>query len=75
MKLIFNLEYLTSFGEQLVLNVIGSDGKNTEQLAMSTCDGYHWTVELSCTKKSGALMDYYYSVMRGDKEVRHEWLV
>ena len=75
MKLIFNLEYLTSFGEQLVLNIIGSDGKNTEQLAMSTCDGYHWTVELSCTKKSDALMDYYYSVMRGDKEVRHEWLV
>ena len=30
MKLIFNLEYLTSFGEQLVLNIIGSDGKNTE---------------------------------------------
>ena len=75
MKLIFNLEYLTSFGEQLVLNIIGGDGKSTEQLAMSTRDGYHWTAELSCTKKSGALMDYYYSVMRGDKEVRHEWLV
>ena len=75
MKIIFNLEYLTSFGEQLVLNIIDGDGKITQHLAMSTGDGYHWTVELSSTKRSGAMMDYYYSVMRGNKEVRHEWLV
>ena len=74
MKLIFNLEYLTSFGEQLVLNIIG-DGRDTEHLAMSTLDGLHWTVEMSCLKKHGTLMDYYYSVVRGDKEVRHEWMV
>jgi 4-alpha-glucanotransferase len=74
MKLLFNLDYQTSFGEQLVLNVL-SDGNNANSHAMSTLDGLHWSVEISCTKKSGTYLDYYYTVMRGDKEVRHEWLV
>ena len=76
MKLLFNLEYRTSFGEQLALNII-EDGQQVESHAMSTLDGYHWTVEVSMKQKetSGQYMDYYYSVMRGDKEVRHEWLV
>ena len=74
MKLVFNLEYLTSFGEQLVMNIIG-DGQAVESHAMSTLDGSHWTTELSCLKEKGTLLDYYYSVVRGEKEVRHEWLV
>ena len=74
MKLVFNLEYLTSFGEQLVMNIIG-DGQDVESHAMSTLDGLHWTTELSCLKEKGTLLDYYYSVVRGEKEVRHEWLV
>ena len=76
MKLLFNLEYRTSFGEQLALNII-EEGQQVESHAMSTLDGYHWTVEVSMKQKetSGQYMDYYYSVMRGDKEVRHEWLV
>ena len=74
MKLVFNLEYLTNFGEQLVLNIL-TDGQDTERHAMSTLDGLHWTTELSCLKEKGGLLDYYYSVVRGDKEVRHEWLV
>ena len=74
MKLLFNLNYQTNFGEQLVLNML-SEGKTANSHAMATLDGTHWTVEISCTKKSGTYLDYYYSVMRGDKEVRHEWLV
>ena len=74
MKLVFNLEYLTSFGEQLVMNIIG-DGQDVESHAMSTLDGSHWTTELLCLKEKGTLLDYYYSVVRGEKEVRHEWLV
>ena len=72
MKVLFNLEYQTTFGEELVMNIL-SDGK-TEQHKMSTLDGLHWTCELSKVVKTSALMDYYYSVMRGDEEKRTEWL-
>ena len=74
MKLFFNLEYQTIFGEQLILNIMDG-GQKKESLAMSTLDGLHWTTELSYAKKNGACLDYYYSVIRGEKEIRHEWLV
>ena len=74
MKLLFNLEYQTSFGEQLVLNFVKESGK-TEGHAMSTPDGLHWSLECSKTVKAGSCLDYYYSVQRGDETVRHEWLV
>ena len=74
MKLYFTLEYQTIFGEQLVLNIMDG-GQKKESLAMSTQDGLHWTTELSYTKKNSQSLDYYYSVIRGDKEIRHEWLV
>ena len=75
MKLLFNLEYRTNFGEELVLNVIG-ENQQVEQHVMSTQDGYRWTVEMNGKQAvAGKFMDYYYSLMRGDKEIRHEWLV
>ena len=73
MKIIFNLEYQTTFGEELAVNII-MDGK-TEQHKMGTLDGLHWTCDLSKAVKTCAYIDYYYSVMRGDSEARHEWLV
>ena len=72
MKLQFNLEYQTTFGEELVLNILSD--KRAEQHKMSTFDGLHWTCELSKSMKSSACIDYYYSVYRGDQETRHEWL-
>ena len=72
MKIIFNLEYQTTFGEELAVNII-MDGK-TEQHKMGTLDGLHWTCDLSKAVKTCAYIDYYYSVMRGDSEARHEWL-
>ena len=39
MRIGFNLEYQTTFGEELVLNIL-SEGK-TEQHKMGTIDGYH----------------------------------
>ena len=74
MKLLFDLEYHTIFGEQLILNIV-EDGQKKESLAMSTQNGLHWTAELSLANRKGGCLDYYYSVMRGDKEERHEWLV
>ena len=74
MKILFNLEYQTVFGEELVLNVMNENG-GMEHYKMTTSDGLHWTVELSKTVKQGSSVDYYYSLVRGEEEKRHEWLV
>ena len=74
MKILFNLEYQTTFGEELVLNILGEDEKAVQH-KMSTLDGLHWSCELSRAAAPGTYMDYYYSVYRGDGESRHEWLV
>ena len=76
MKLIFNLDYHTSFGEDMVLNILPEEaGAKVSQHKMTTLDGEHWFVELAKTVKPGTCIDYYYSMMRGDEEARHEWLV
>ena len=72
MKLQFNLEYQTTFGEELVLNILSD--KKVEQHKMSTLDGLHWFCEMNKTMKSSVYTDYYYSVYRVDQETRHEWL-
>ncbi|MBQ2127583.1 MAG: 4-alpha-glucanotransferase [Prevotella sp.] len=74
MKILFNVEYRTSFGEDLVLNILSEDATKSSQHKMTTLDGLHWFVELTMTHK-GAFIDYYYSLLRGDEEARHEWLV
>ena len=76
MKLLFNLEYQTTFGEALVLNIKngGDDGKYSPY-KMTANDGQHWFCEINRPAKLGSYIDYYYSVMHGDEESRHEWLV
>ena len=73
MNLQFNLEYQTTFGEELVLNLMS--GEQVEQHKMTTHDGLHWFCNLSMAAVAGTYVDYYYSLCRGDKEMRHEWLV
>ena len=82
MKLLFNLEYQTNFGEQLVLNLLdGTSSKAVCTQPMQTNDGLHWWCELNdlspLTTHHSPLtyLDYFYSVCRGDEEVRHEWLM
>ena len=72
MKILFYLDYKTTFGEQLVLNLMGQDGVS-QKLTMATNDGQLWYGEL-LIDAVGAL-HYYYSVQRGDDVVRTEWLV
>ena len=72
MRIVFNLEYQTTFGEELALNIL-LDGK-TEQHKMSTLDGCHWMCELSKSVKTKTHIDYFYCVMRGDEQTRSEWL-
>jgi len=74
MKLLFNLEYQTTFGENLVLNIQQEDEKVVGH-KMSTFDGRHWFVEITNKLKVGTVLKYYYSVLRGEAELRHEWLV
>ena len=73
MRIVFNLEYHTTFGEELVLNILS--GEKTEQHKMGTLDGLHWMCELSKAVKTNTHIDYYYSVVRGDQTQRTEWLV
>ena len=76
MRLLFNVEYHTNFGEFLVLNILsGDDASKVSHHKMTTLDDSHWFIELNKTFKAGTYIDYYYSVVRGDEEIRHEWLV
>ena len=72
MRINFHLEYQTTFGEEIVLNILKDD--TTEQHKMGTLDGLHWSTELSKPVKTSTHIDYYYSVMRGDQQERTEWL-
>ena len=74
MKLLFNIEYFTSFGEQLCLNILGPDGDATTH-CMQTTNGRNWTCQLEWDGMPGSYFDYYYSVVLGEAEVRHEWKV
>ena len=76
MKLLFNLEYQTTFGEELVLNVMyENDASKVSCYKMVTLDGLHWFCELNKNLKPGTYIDYYYSLMRDGEEARHEWMV
>ena len=74
MKILFNLEYQTVFGEELVLNVMSENG-GTGKYKMNTLDGQHWFYDLSKHVETGSYMDYFYTLVRGEEEIRHEWLV
>ena len=78
MKLQFNIEYRTTFGEELVLNLMSNDAEGAKPLSshrMMTHDGEHWTLELRGKYAVGSVLDYYYSVDSNGTESRHEWLV
>ena len=76
MNLHFNIDYHTSFGEELVLNIISSvsdGGHEAIPYRMGTLDGMRWTCEIGNVVKSGEYLDYYYSLVRGDQVLRREW--
>ena len=74
MKILFCLEYQTTFGEELVLNIMKEDGQSDPH-KMGTLDGCHWTVELNEVMEAGTHIDYYYTLVCGEQVLRHEWLV
>ncbi len=75
MKILFSIEYLTTYGEQLVLNIMGPEGM-CERHTMATHNGHEWTFDYNLpAPETPTPLTYYYSVQRGDTVVRTEWLV
>jgi 4-alpha-glucanotransferase len=79
MDILFNIDYKTVFGEELLLNIIDREGNDNECasiLRMKTSDGLHWQCNYhSDDSLKPAYLDYYYSVDCENSKERHEWLV
>lgn len=70
MILIFNVDYQTRFGEEIVLNL--SQNGSVNKYRMSTVDGMRWTYR--CVMgDDNAPLEYYYSVEYAGSNERHEW--
>ena len=71
MQILFNIQYKTVFGEELLLNIVGGkEGDHT--VPMSTTDGITWSCQMVADKNEKHV-DYYYSV-RGCSGIRRaEW--
>ena len=70
MKIRFNLQYHTAFGEQLVLNL-----HEAGSFPMQSSDGIHWLIEVPIVGKTCSSLDYHYSVCHDGEELRQEWLL
>jgi 4-alpha-glucanotransferase len=75
MKVRFNVEYSTVYGETLVLNILNNaeDGKVSRNVMKPATDK-SWKCDMDFPAKVGHI-NYYYSVERDGKEHRHEWMV
>lgn len=78
MTIKFNLNYQTTFGEELLLNVkvMTEDGQEkTAVFSMSTTDGHHWQYSLDkIDTPSTPYIDYFFSLSNAGKELRREWI-
>ena len=74
MKLRFNIDYRAVYGENIVLNILTGRDDEVRKRVMNTIDGNTWRCEYEPSEKVSRL-DYFYSVERDGREVRHEWLV
>jgi 4-alpha-glucanotransferase len=66
----FNIDYSTTFGQELLLNVTSGDKVNSYR--MGTVDGKRWTYQLNLLSKLNEI-EYFYSVEQTGNESRHEW--
>ena len=69
----FNIDYKTFYGEEVLLNIIGADGRPVAR-TMSTLDGRRWFCQLNIDAKARpAVIDYFYSTDYGTTQRRREW--
>lgn len=78
MNIRFSVEYRTEYGQELMLHLseAGSGGlKTAVEYRMHTDDGQSWHCDIQKDWPLGTVLSYYYSVERGGKTERREWLV
>lgn len=76
MKLTFNIEYRTNWGEEVrILGSLPELGNWAEKkaLALSTTDGVHWTASVELSVPSDTLIRYTYYIYKENIPVRKEW--
>lgn len=76
MTLIFNIEYRTSWGEEVkVLGSIPELGNNQPDKAtpLHTVDGIHWTAEVDIQIPCNGNVEYSYHIYRDGRTIRTEW--
>ena len=76
MNLHFHIDYQTTFGEELVLNLVSpahGGERVTTPCRMETKDGMRWTCQLCNVPKTSAYLEYYYTLVRGEQVLRKEW--
>ena len=75
MKLNFQLEYRTTWGESVVAHLVYTTTEGrviTEDVSMTTSDGIIWRGQTNAPIDSQRL-DYAYRIMRDDILKREEW--
>ena len=77
MKIQFNIEYYTKWGEdiRLLYSLVMKDGSKQPQkeYRLATADGRMWKAELEIEKKDAVGMEYLYAMHRNDELVWTEW--
>lgn len=76
MNVKFNIDYHTSFGQELVLNIVTRSKSGKQQVAhhhMQAADSIHWTCDIALSRKSKSSIDYFYSVVKDGQQQRREW--
>ena len=76
MKLFFNIEYRTHWGESVkvagTVPELGS-GDVTKALPLSSTDGIHWSAVVDIKVPASRLLQYSYHIFEGDQLTRSEW--
>ena len=76
MNLQIIIDYATSYGEELILNILKKTADRKEEIVrnkMQTNNGQQWKCNLKLDMKTMSVLDYYYSVEHKGIEVRREW--
>ncbi len=72
----FNIEYRTSWGEEVWLTGSTSELGNNDfakAIPLQTVDGIHWTVEKELQPSDENVITYSYFIWKDEKIVRKEW--
>ena len=74
MRIVFNIQYNTRFGESLLIHLTDSDTEKERVYGMNTFDGKTWMCQIETAKdERSSAISYYYSVDNAGQEERHEW--